>query len=173
MAKDQKEQADLIGYEALQRQAAYYVTRRALARFAESPGALGDHHFYISFQTQHPGVRLAESLRTRFPFELTIVLQHRYWDLVVEAQHFEVTLTFGGVRERLKVPYSALTRFYDPSVNFVLEFDQIMELAQDSRDHAPLAPETVTGPAAAPGEDAIEDMPAGAKVVSLDAFRRN
>lgn len=171
MAKDENEPTDLIGYDALQRQAAYHVTRQALTRFAESPGALGDHHFYVSFQTQHPGVRLAESLRTRFPFELTIVLQHRYWDLVVEALYFEVTLTFGGVRERIKVPYSALTRFFDPSVNFVLEFDQMAELAQDSRDHAPLAP--AAAPAPVLTLEAGDDIQDGAKVVSLDAFRRN
>ena len=92
------------------------VIRTVLARIAKS-GLPGDHHFYISFDTQSPGVLLSKRLKDKYPEEMTIVLQHRFWDLIVNEDRFEVKLTFDGIPERLVVPFAALKVFFDPSVH--------------------------------------------------------
>ena len=111
-----------IDYEGLAQEAMRGVVRKVLARVAKS-GLIGDHHFYISFETEAPGVTLSKRLREKYPREMTIVLQHRFWDLAVSEDRFEVKLTFDGIPERLVVPFSALKVFFDPSVRFGLQFE--------------------------------------------------
>lgn len=112
---------DLFRYDVMVQEALLGVVRRVLQEAART-GLPGEHHFYITFRSQAPGVRLSTRLREKYPEEMTIVLQHQFWDLVVGEQNFEVGLSFGGVPERLLVPYEALTGFYDPSVQFGLKF---------------------------------------------------
>lgn len=111
-----------IDYEALQSDAMRSVVRAVLARTAKS-GLPGDHHFYISFDTTAAGVSLSKRLKEKYPTEMTIVLQHRFWDLAVSEERFEVKLTFDGIPERLVVPFAALKVFFDPSVRFGLQFE--------------------------------------------------
>lgn len=112
---------DLIRYDVMVQEALLGVVRKVLQDAAKS-GLPGEHHFYITFRSQAPGVRLSTRLREKYPEEMTIVLQHQFWDLIVGEHNFEVGLSFGGVPERLLVPYEALTGFYDPSVQFGLKF---------------------------------------------------
>lgn len=112
---------DLIRYDVMVQEALLGVVRKVLQDAAKS-GLPGEHHFYITFRSQAPGVRLSTRLREKYPEEMTIVLQHQFWDLIVGDHNFEVGLSFGGVPERLLVPYDALTGFYDPSVQFGLKF---------------------------------------------------
>jgi uncharacterized protein len=113
---------DHIRYDLLAQQALRGVVQRVLTEAAKN-GLMGEHHFYISFDTRAPGVRISERLRERYPEEMTIVLQHQFWDLAVTEETFEVGLAFKGVPERLEVPFAALKAFYDPSVEFALQFD--------------------------------------------------
>ncbi|MCZ8258838.1 MAG: ClpXP protease specificity-enhancing factor SspB [Beijerinckiaceae bacterium] len=112
---------DLIRYDVMVQEALLGVVRKVLQDAAKA-GLPGEHHFYITFRSQAPGVRLSTRLREKYPEEMTIVLQHQFWDLIVGDHSFEVGLSFGGVPERLLVPYEALTGFYDPSVQFGLKF---------------------------------------------------
>jgi hypothetical protein len=105
---------DPLDYALLVREALLEVPRRAL-RLVAREGLPGEHHFFLSFRTGHPGVSISPSLRARHPEEMTVVLQHRYWDLAVGDDAFSVTLRFGGVPERLHVPFAALTAFADPA----------------------------------------------------------
>ncbi|OYW31240.1 MAG: Stringent starvation protein B [Azorhizobium sp. 12-66-6] len=127
---------DLIRYDLLAQEALRGVVRRVLSDVARD-GLPGDHHFYISFDTRAPGVRLSHRMREKYPEEMTIILQHQFWDLNVGEHAFEVGLSFGGVPERLLVPFSALKGFFDPSVKFGLQF----ELAS-SEEAGETAPET-------------------------------
>ena len=111
-----------IDYEGLAQEAMRGVVRKVLARTAKS-GLAGDHHFYISFDTEAPGVSLSRRLKEKYPHEMTIVLQHRFWDLIVSEERFEVKLTFDGIPERLVVPFDAIKVFFDPSVRFGLQFE--------------------------------------------------
>ena len=111
-----------IDYEGLAQEAMRGVVRKVLARTAKS-GLAGDHHFYISFGTEAPGVSLSRRLKEKYPREMTIVLQHRFWDLAVAEDRFEVKLTFDGIPERLVVPFDAIKVFFDPSVRFGLQFE--------------------------------------------------
>lgn len=121
-----------IDYEGLAQEAMRGVVRKVLARVAKS-GLIGDHHFYVSFETEAPGVTLSKRLREKYPREMTIVLQHRFWDLIVSEDRFEVKLTFDGIPERLVVPFSALKVFFDPSVRFGLQFED-QETRSDEAD---------------------------------------
>lgn len=112
----------MIDYESLAQDAMRGVVRTVLARTAKN-GLPGDHHFYISFDTQAPGVGLSKRLKEKYPEEMTIVLQHRFWDLAVSEERFEVKLTFDGIPERLVVPFAALKVFFDPSVRYGLQFE--------------------------------------------------
>ena len=116
-----------IDYEAMLhealRDAQRGVMRTVLTRVAEL-GLPGEHHFYISFNTLAPGVSIAPRLLQKYPTEMTIVLQHRFWDLFVQADRFEVKLTFDGIRERLVIPFAAVRMFFDPSVPYGLQFDE-------------------------------------------------
>jgi hypothetical protein len=113
---------DLIRYDLLVQDALKGVVRKVLGDAARN-GLSGDHHFYISFRTDFPGVRLSNRLREKYPQDMTIILQHQYWDLGVTEHAFEVGLSFSGVPERLLVPFDAVTGFFDPSVQFGLKFE--------------------------------------------------
>jgi uncharacterized protein len=115
---------DHIRYDILAQAALRGVVRTVLADAAKK-GLPGEHHFKITFNTTAPGVRLSERMRARYPSDMTIVLQHQFWDLVVTEQGFEVGLSFGGVPERVTVPFDAVTAFYDPSVQFGFQFEVI------------------------------------------------
>ncbi|MCB1505606.1 MAG: hypothetical protein KDJ47_11575 [Hyphomicrobiaceae bacterium] len=111
-----------IDYEALQQEAMRNVVRSVLKE-TERSGLPGDHHFYISFNTRAPGVILSRRLKEKYPHEMTIVLQHRFWGLVVTEERFEVNLTFDGIPERLVIPFQSIRVFVDPSVRFGLQFE--------------------------------------------------
>ncbi len=113
---------DLIRYDLLVQDALRGVVRRVLTEAARE-GLPGDHHFFISFRTRAPGVRLSNRMREQYPEEMTIVLQHQFWDLVVGEQGFEVGLSFQGKAEILAIPYTAVTGFFDPPVDFGLKFE--------------------------------------------------
>lgn len=136
----------MIDYESLAQDAMRGVVRTVLARTVKS-GLPGDHHFYISFDTQAPGVGLSKRLREKYPEEMTIVLQHRFWDLIVTEERFEVKLTFDGIPERLVVPFAALKIFFDPSVRYGLQFEapdlgpEAMVHPQASGDPLPAGPQ--------------------------------
>jgi uncharacterized protein len=117
---------DLIRYDLLVQDALKNVVRKVLGD-AIRDGLPGDHHFYISFKTEYPGVRLSTRMREKYPQDMTIVLQHQFWDLSVTEHAIEVGLSFSGVPERLLIPFDALTGFFDPSVQFGLKFE-IQEL---------------------------------------------
>jgi len=112
---------DLLRYDKMVETALRGVVREALARAAAS-GLPGGHHFYITFRTRYPGAKLSDTLLQQYPEEMTIVLEHQFWDLDVEEDHFAVTLSFQGRTERLSVPWEAVTAFTDPSVKFGLQF---------------------------------------------------
>ena len=111
-----------IDYETLAQDAMRGVVRTVLVQAAKS-GLPGDHHFYISFDTAASGVVLSKRLKDKYPNEMTVVLQHRYWDLSVQDDGFEVKLTFDGIPERLVVPFAAIRVFFDPSVRYGLQFE--------------------------------------------------
>ncbi|MBB4017903.1 hypothetical protein GGR16_002937 [Chelatococcus caeni] len=149
---------DLIRYDLLVQEALRGVVRKLLAD-AVRDGLPGDHYFYISFRTDHPGVRLSSRQRERYPHEMTIVLQHQFWDLAVTDQAFEVGLSFQGVPERLMIPFEAVVGFYDPSVQFGLKFGQDGEAGEAEGGGPP--------PLAGDAHDAFPEpagaMPAAAK----------
>ena len=150
---------DLMHYDAMARDALRGVVRTALKRAAAPEGLPGEHHFYITFKTRAPGVSGPAEVLAKYPDEMTIVLQHQYEDLAPGETFFSVSLRFGGVPRTLSIPYAAVTRFMDPSVQFLLQFDT------PEAPEAPLEP-TDTGDEPGPAGD---DEP---KVVSLDQFRK-
>lgn len=113
---------DLIRYDLLVQEALKGVVRKVLVD-AGRDGLPGEHHFYISFRTNFPGVRLSQRMREKYPEEMTIVLQHQFWDLGITEHTFEVGLSFSGIPERLLIPFDALVGFFDPSVQFGLKFE--------------------------------------------------
>ncbi|MBA1156374.1 SspB family protein [Microvirga mediterraneensis] len=141
---------DLIRYDLLVQDALKGVVRKVLIDCKD--GLPGEHHFYISFQTDFPGVRLSNRLREKYPQEMTIVLQHQFWDLNVTEHTFEVGLSFSGIPERLLIPFDALTGFFDPSVQFGLKFDSQDEGEEDADEEAPPAPQPIRGNASEPVE---------------------
>jgi hypothetical protein len=156
---------DQMHYEAMAQDALRGVVKAALKRAASPVGLPGAHHFYITFKTEAPGVSGPPDLLGRYPDEMTIVLQHQFWDLAPGETFFAVTLKFGGQPKRVSVPYAAVTRFYDPSVQFLLQFETpaASEAGQDAE----------AADAADVGEDAPEAVGDGAaKIVSLDQFRK-
>jgi hypothetical protein len=164
---------DHIRYDVLAQEAMRGVLRRVMSDVAKQ-GLPGDHHFYITFLTQAPGVKLSPRLMEQYPQEMTIILQHQFWDLVVTEDRFEVGLSFGGVPERLVVPFGAIKSFLDPSVQFGLQFN-IGEAAAPVRDKAStaLAPVPAAERRADAPRTAGESKPGeGAEVVRLDRFRK-
>ena len=190
---------DHIRYDLLTQQALRGVVKTVLTD-AIKKGLPGEHHFYISFDTQADGVKLSQRLRTQYPEEMTIILQHQFWDLEVSDDGFEVGLSFGGVPERLGVPFAAIKGFFDPSVQFGLQFEDMTEGGQDNTSAGSMIESKTIGkkkkrPALRPGASvpsvANPESPAsaepekepaakaaepkntgGAEVVRLDRFRK-
>ena len=151
-----------LDYEAMTHAAMRGLMREALRTVQKNGAMPGDHHFYITFKTRAPGVKIADFLSNKFPQDITIVIQHQYWDLEVHDSHFEVVLKFSGVPQHLHVPYAAVTRFVDPSSNFGLAFET---------EHANSG---TIGPADGADDAGEPRAPADPSetVVSLDAFRK-
>lgn len=150
---------DQMDYAGLTQSALRGVIREALRRAADE-GLPGEHHFYVTFLTKATGVSIPADLLARYPYDITIVLQHQYQDLRVADDFFRVTLTFGGVPKILTVPFGAITRFHDPYAQFMLEFEVEEAVAEENVEDAP-EPET--------SAEADDDAP---KIVSLDQFRK-
>jgi len=149
---------DLLRYDRFVERALRLVVRETLQQVARH-GLPGAHHLYITFKTTFPGVDMPESLRTSYPEEMTIVLQYQFWDLLVEEEIFSVTLSFNDRRERITVPFAAISAFADPSVNFALQFQVGAE--ENGAAESPGPPES--GDAEAKSDD---------NVVTLDQFRK-
>ncbi|HEY8267682.1 MAG TPA: ClpXP protease specificity-enhancing factor SspB [Xanthobacteraceae bacterium] len=131
--------ADLIRYDLLAQDALRGVVRKVLTDVARE-GLKGDHHFYVAFDTRAPGVRISDRLHAKYPEEMTIVLQHQFWDLTVTEQTFEVGVSFGGTPERLLVPFTAIKGFFDPSVQFGLQFEVTKDTSAPAQDVAAKEP---------------------------------
>jgi hypothetical protein len=163
---------DHIRYDVLARDALRGVLRQVLTDAAEH-GLPGDHHFFITFVSTAEGVKLSPRLLAQYPEEMTIILQHQFWDLVVLDDRFEVGLSFSGIAERLVIPFSAIKSFFDPSVQFGLQFETSDAAAESAPAEAPAASPAASLPAPA---EAIKEEPAkpteGAEVVRLDRFRK-
>ena len=158
---------DHMRYDILAQEALRGVVRKFLAEVAKT-GLPGDHHFFISFVTRAPGVRLSEKLLGQYDKEMTIVIQNQYWDLKVTDTGFEIGLSFDGQPEMLVIPFAAVKGFFDPSVQFGLQFDPAT--APDDREsEEDDADEAVADAASSTPTD---DEKSGEKVVSLDAFRK-
>ena len=154
----------LIPYDEIVQDALRAVVGRVLREVAESGDLPGGHHFYITFKTRMPGVAIPKHLVEKFPDEMTIVIQHRFWDLKVEEDGFSVGLSFGGVPASLQVPFAAVTQFHDPAVEFALTFqanadDELPEEHEEAENDAP---------AAEPAEGADD----GSNVVNVDFTRK-
>ncbi len=158
---------DMIGYDALTQAAMRGVVRDVLKTTQENGAPLGDHHFYVTFLTKAPGVKIASHLVDNFPNDMTIVIQHQYWDLEVQDTHFEIILKFSGVPQHLHIPFSAISRFVDPSVNFGITLDQ----AAAGADTGIIAPAKQIEAEETPAEK-IDEAETPNTVVNLDAFRR-
>jgi hypothetical protein len=142
--------ADQIRYDLLTQQALRGVVRGVLTDAAKK-GLPGDHHFFIEFDTLAPGVRMSDRLRAQHPEKMTIILQHQFWDLAVTDTAFEVGLSFGGITERLTIPFDAIHGFFDPSVQFGLQFEEITE------GEVPNTPAHVLDKGQAKGQDTAPD----------------
>ncbi|MDZ5698193.1 SspB family protein [Chelativorans sp. M5D2P16] len=175
---------DRIRYDILVQDALRGVMRKVLQETADA-GLPGNHHFFITFMTGAPGVRISSRLKERYPEQMTIVIQYQYWDLKVSEKGFEVVLSFADTPEKLEVPFSAVRGFYDPSANFEIEFDvarpeatpqpEPVEGAPEPKSQAPAAARKAPGkakPAAEKSEAEEKADGKGADVVSLDAFRK-
>jgi uncharacterized protein len=184
---------DHIRYDLLAQNALRGVVRTVLADVAKK-GLPGEHHFKITFNTTAPGVRLSDRMRAQYPETMTIILQHQFWDMHVDDTGFEVGLSFGGVAERLAVPFEAVTAFFDPAVQFGFQFETLDAAAagaQSAPQAAPvvdkralpggaakaeLKPDTPPAPSDAKPADKPGDQPppegGGAEVVRLDRFRK-
>jgi hypothetical protein len=190
------EMPDHIRYDILTQQALRGVVRAVLADVA-TKGLPGEHHFNITFNTTAPGVRLSDRMRAQYPEAMTIILQHQFWDLSVEEEAFEVGLSFGGVPERLAVPFDSIIAFYDPAVQFGFQFEAIEaetgargeagKTLESAAEKSP-APQRRSLPASkadnVPARDATKPQGApeppptgtdgggGGEVVRLDRFRK-
>jgi hypothetical protein len=151
---------DHIRYDLLTQEALRGVLRTVLSDAAKN-GLPGDHHFFVTFDTCAEGVRLSQRMRAQYPKEMTIVLQHQFWDLGISDDSFEVGLSFGGVPERLSIPFAAVKGFFDPSVEFGLQFEQI----------AVPAAEAGAKPEAVPAPKKSGDEPANAPPVQMKPRR--
>jgi uncharacterized protein len=166
---------DHIRYDVLARDALRGVLRRVLTDAAEH-GLPGDHHFFITFLSTAEGVKLSPRLLAQYPEEMTVILQHQFWDLIVTEDRFEVGLSFGGIPERLVVPFNSIKSFFDPSVKFGLQFEAVDDAATETAaTNLPAVPAASGLPVPAPATES-KDEPAkpneGAEVVRLDRFRK-
>lgn len=171
---------DHIRYDILTQDAMRGVIRTAL-QDAATRGLLGEHHFFITFDTRAPDVKLHQRIRAQYPEEMTIVLQHQFWDLIVTDVGFEVGLSFNGIRERLGIPFSAIKSFADPSVNFAMQFTELSEssaeeaTAPDAAGTTPSVVDSDALPASAPegaAAPAPTDEKPSAEIVRIDRFRK-
>jgi hypothetical protein len=167
---------DHIRYDVLARDALRGVLRRVLTDAAEH-GLPGEHHFYITFLSTAEGVKLSPRLLAQYPDEMTIILQHQFWDLVVTEDRFEVGLSFGGIPERLVVPFAAIKSFLDPSVQFGLQFEPSDAVPESPAAKLPSVAAAVPVPVAASepaaeSKDELAKPSEGAEVVRLDRFRK-
>jgi uncharacterized protein len=151
---------DLLQYDKLVERALKNVVREALMHVS-THGLPGAHHLYITFRTDHPGVSIPDTLKAKYPVEMTIVLQYQFWDLLVGDEGFRVTLSFNDRQQRLVIPFAAINAFADPSVNFALQFQPIEAAAQNDDGAKPDAAKEPAEPAAKDG-----------KVIPLDTFRK-
>jgi uncharacterized protein len=189
---------DHIRYDILVQEALRGMVRDVLAEAAKNKGMPGEHHFFITFDTTAEDVQLSPRLRAQYPEEMTVVLQHQFWDLKVTDEAFEVGLSFGGVAERLRVPFDAIKAFADPSVQFTLQFESLAETADEDADETeaetdkqpagkrrtpprqePQVPNATSVPSSPASTAASADEPGdkptdkgGAEVVRLDRFRK-
>ncbi|TPE63630.1 hypothetical protein FJQ54_01845 [Sandaracinobacter neustonicus] len=154
--ENQEPPDSLIPYDEIVQDSLRQVVRRVLTDVSNAGGLPGAHHFFIAFRTRFPGVDMPRHLLERYPEEMTVVLQHRYWDLLVADEHFEVGLTFNQVPAKLSIPYKAITGFVDPAVNFALQF---MVNMPEPADEPPPPPVVVEGES-------------GSNVVSFDFKRK-
>ena len=153
----------LIPYDEIVQNALRAVVGRVLGEVAETGGLPGEHHFYITFKTRAAGVSIPKHLMERFPDEMTIVIQHRFWDLKVEDDGFTVGLSFGGVPSTLVLPFAAVTQFHDPAVEFALTFQANAE-EEPSEEHEEAENDSP--------EDAAASRDDGSNVVSVDFTRK-
>jgi hypothetical protein len=168
---------DYIGYQALTDAALRGVVRDALRRI-EKQGLIGSHHFYLTFKTHFPGVEIPNFLREQYPDEMTVILQHQFWGLKVKDDQFEVALTFRKLPATLVIPFAALTKFFDPGVQFGLEFKGMESEAKAGGPTQVVPPQPAAEqnqakadePAAT--DEAAEKPATPAEVVSLDSFRK-
>lgn len=169
---------DDLHYDVMVENALRGVVRQALAQVAEN-GLPGEHHFYVTFRTDHPDVVMPASLKERYPREMTIVLQHQFWDLQVGEEAFQVTLTFNNVSEQLRIPFEAIAAFADPSVRFGLQFDAGEDDDGEGGGHEQAS--NYEGEAGETGGDAGasgasqgdgDDSGGDDNVVTLDRFRK-
>lgn len=151
----------LIPYDEIVQEALRAVVGRVLGEIEQSGVLPGEHHFYITFKTAHPGVEMPRNLSERFPDEMTIVLQNKFWDLKVHDKHFEVGLSFNQVPAKLSIPFAAVTGFVDPAVNFALQF----QAQGDEGGPEPHEQAENDGPTVTPAED-------GSNVVTIDFGRK-
>lgn len=162
-----------LRYDRMVESALRGVVRQAITEVQES-GLPGDHHFYITFLTDYPGVKIPDYLRERYPGEMTIVLQYQFSDLSVNAERIAVTLSFNNIPEQLVIPLPAVTIFADPSVNFALQFQPLGEMMSDEDEEGDEGPDD-EGPAPKGKAKKTSAPKADAKsgeVVSLDQFRK-
>lgn len=166
---------DRIDYPSLIDEAMRGVVKRVLS-IVNKEGLPGKHHFFVSFATDFPGVRISPQLRERYPDEMTIVLQHQYWDLKVMDDHFSIMLSFNNIPEKLVVPYAALTAFADPSIKFGLQFHAHPQAAGDADHHPSYGQDNdekfeadLLGDSLSTKIEMDESEP---KVISLDLFRK-
>src|SRR6266566_3232411 len=178
MRQDRPMATDHIRYDVLARDALRGVLRRVLSD-AAAHGLPGEHHFFITFLSKAEGVKLSPRILAQYPEEMTIILQHQFWDLVVTEDRFEVGLSFGGIPERLVVPFTAIKTFFDPSVQFHLQFEPSETATEAPAKSLPVAPAAaaVATPAPTPAtaaEPSSSEPPEktgeGAEVVRLDRF---
>jgi hypothetical protein len=173
---DDNQGYEMIDYTTMIDEAMRSVVKQSLELAIELGAMPGEHHFFISFDTNHKHTKISPAIKQRFPDEMTIVLQHQYWDLEVHDKFFSVMLSFNNVPEKLVVPYAALTAFADPSVKFGLQFhssnfddgfdeDILAEIEADTSFEMLM-------PTKSDNEDNDGSEPASAEVISLDAFRK-
>ena len=172
---------DLIRYDVLAQEAMRSVVKKVLTEVVRV-GLPGEHHFYITFNTQAPGVRISSRLRERYPEEMTIVVQHQFWDMEVNSQSFEIGLAFSGVPERLLVPFGSIKSFVDPSVQFGLQFDLLEdehfseELSNDDENASGSLSTVAPAALAVAGdelEEAVEAAEATLEATDEDASAKN
>ncbi|WP_275783418.1 SspB family protein [Pararhizobium gei] len=169
---------DHIRYDILAQDALRSVIRKVLTEVAATGSLPGDHHFFITFLTGAPGVRISQHLKAKYAEQMTIVVQHQFWELKVTEAQFEIGLSFSDTPEKLVIPFNAIRGFYDPSVNFELEFD-VAAVGEEEEESAeitayPMSPaerpvETDIDGTAKPADEIKKE---GGSVISLDSFRK-